>query len=65
MITGRINALSINGFDLIMSSELAAIIIGIARRKENSTAVCLESPMSIPVNIDAAARDTPGMIDTD
>ena len=53
------------GFDLIKSNPVAAIIVGIARRKENSTLVCRSNPTSMAPKIEAAARDTPGIMEKD
>jgi hypothetical protein len=50
---------------LIRSSPVAAAIVGIAKRNENSTAFCRDSPVSCPPTIVAAERDTPGMTDRD
>lgn len=49
----------------LRSSAVAASMVGTASRNENSTAVFLGSPTSIPPIIVAAARETPGTIETD
>ena len=48
-----------------MSKAEAANIVGTAKRKENSMAVFLSSPVIKPPMIEAADLDTPGIIDTD
>jgi len=40
-------------------------MVGIAKRKENSTAFALERPENMPPTIEAADRETPGIIDRD
>lgn len=50
---------------LTKSNPVAAAIVGIARRKENSTAVFLLVLRSIAPIIVAAARETPGTIEID
>ena len=54
----------LNSF-LIKSNPVAAAIVGIAKRKENSTATFLLSPKNIPPMMVAAALDTPGIIEKD
>ncbi len=50
---------------LIKSKPVAAAMVGIANRKENSTAVVLFKPKNIPPTIVAAALDTPGIMERD
>jgi len=47
------------------SNPLAAIIVGMARRKESSTASTRVSPENRPPTIEAAERETPGIRDKD
>lgn len=47
------------------SNPVAAVIVGIARRNENSTASFLVNFNTCPPKIDAAARETPGIIEID
>lgn len=51
--------------DFIKSSPVAAAIVGIAKRNENSTAVFLFKPTNKPPIIVAAAREVPGIIEND
>lgn len=44
---------------------MAAAIVGIASKNENSTASTRESPFERPPTIEAAERDTPGIIERD
>lgn len=52
-------------FVLNRSSPVAAIMVGIAKRKENSTADWRLRPASCPAIMLAADLDTPGIIDID
>ena len=47
------------------SKAVAANMTGTAKRKENSTACFLESPMNMPPKMVAAARETPGIMEMD
>ena len=47
------------------SRAVAANILGIAKRNENSTACFRESPINIPQKMVAAARETPGIMEMD
>ena len=46
--------------DFKSANELAAIIVGIAKKKENSAAAMLDSPKIQPPIIVAAERENPG-----
>ena len=50
---------------LIISSPVAAAIVGMAKRKENSTIVFRFKPRDKPPMIVAADRETPGIMATD
>lgn len=51
--------------DFIRSSPVAAIIVGIARKKENSTAASLDNPEHMAPKMDAADLEIPGIIEKD
>lgn len=47
------------------SYPVATIMVGIANKKENSTASVLERPEIKPPTIEAAERETPGIMESD
>jgi len=47
------------------SYPVATIIVGMASRKENSTASVRERPENKPPTIEAAERETPGIMESD
>ena len=51
--------------DFSKSYPVATAMVGIAKRKENSTASALLNPTDKPPIMDAAARETPGMNEND
>jgi len=55
---------NVNPF-FIRSNPVAAIIVGIAKRNENSTLVSRLTPVIIAPKMDAALRETPGIMERD